>query len=377
MRRLAAAVALCAVLVTVGTVSTIQPAAGVTALGSTLVIKRDVRYGSVGTMPLRLDVYAPLSGTQRPVVVLLHGGEWIRGDKRDLEPEARRIAAMGWVAVSVNYRLTGTRWTGEYDDVMQSLRWIVSSASTLGIDVHRMMILGTSSGGHLGALVATRGHGVVTPTVKVRVVAAWSPPLDLTAPPGAVRGTVIPIDIVRQFIGCPESTCDARYRDASPLLDVGGSTIPMYIANSANEIVPVTPARLLAAALRHFGIDNRLHVLPGSVHGIAADCSVTPCARGYEALVWDETFTFLRAEIAKAAPLSTRTTASAAVQLAAPASRAPAAPVAATAPIAAHDHSFPAARLIGALLATLLLVGAALSGARLSRRRARARAGAA
>ena len=109
MRRLAAAVALCAVLVTVGTVSTIQPAAGVTALGSTLVIKRDVRYGSVGTMPLRLDVYAPLSGTQRPVVVLLHGGEWIRGDKRDLEPEARRIAAMGWVAVSVNYRLTGTR----------------------------------------------------------------------------------------------------------------------------------------------------------------------------------------------------------------------------------------------------------------------------
>jgi acetyl esterase/lipase len=298
-----------AAIVVLVTLFTATPPVAALPVEIPVEVTRDVRYGSADGVALRLDVYSTGSGTSRPAVILLHGGQWVHGDKRDLEPEARRLARLGWVAISVNYRLTGSRWPGEYQDVTQALRWVGRSAASLGVDRNRIAMLGSSSGAHLAALVATKGQPPADGTPPVKAVALWSPPLDLTAPPGSDRTSHLPIPIVERFLGCSETSCPQRYRDASPLFHVNARSVPMYIANSQSEVIPVGAARAMAAALADAGRDHTLRVLPGSVHGLTADCSVTPCRRGYEALVWDETIAFLRARIAgSTAPATGATT---------------------------------------------------------------------
>jgi acetyl esterase/lipase len=293
MRRLGFAVPTAVAVLTLSA----QPA--FPAFAPTTTITRDVQYGRAGTVPLRLDIYSRGTAKNRPAIVLLHGGQWVFGDKRQFEPEGRRIAAMGWVAISVNYRLTGALWPGEYDDVRQALRWLVASSESLGVDPHRIVMLGASSGAHLAALVATKGRGIAAPGVKIKAAALWSAPLDLTSRPGDSPRAHLPRAIVERFIGCREADCPDKYRDASPVTHAGASSAPLYIANSTNEVIPAAPARSMAAALARYGIPYRLRLLPGTTHGLTADCSVQPCARGYEELVWDETFAFLRTMLAR------------------------------------------------------------------------------
>lgn len=73
----------------------------------------DVLYGTNykqdGTTPedLKLDIYIPDgdTDTDRPLVLLAHGGSFIGGDKGDIQAQCEVLARMGYVAVSMNYRL--------------------------------------------------------------------------------------------------------------------------------------------------------------------------------------------------------------------------------------------------------------------------------
>ena len=66
-----------------------------------------------------MDFYAPPPASdkraKRPVVVLIHGGSFIGGDKSSWAPLATVLAQRGFVVGSINYRLTGKHWgTHEY-----------------------------------------------------------------------------------------------------------------------------------------------------------------------------------------------------------------------------------------------------------------------
>src|SRR5262245_47977315 len=117
-------------------------------------IDRDIVYGRPNGKPLRLDVYrsAQPADKLRPAIILVHGGGWIYGDKREMRPPAEQLAKQGFVAFSAGYRLASgpkNTWPAQLDDVQRAVRWVRANAVQYGVDPDRLGAVGESAGGHL------------------------------------------------------------------------------------------------------------------------------------------------------------------------------------------------------------------------------------
>jgi acetyl esterase/lipase len=249
-----------------------------TAQGSTEV-RRDIQYGSANGKPLLLDAYVPpRTGGRRPAVVMIHGGGWRTGDKASWAPEANKLAEKGWVAVSINYRLDEpAMFPAEVDDAQAAVRWVRSHADDYGVDPSGIAALGESAGGHLTAMLATLGRGRLDRDARIRVGAAWSPPVDLAALARS-RGD----EWATRVMGCGLAVCPDRLVQASPVTHVDGSDAPLFLVNSTDELVPLSQAQSMAERLRSAKVDHRLDVLPGNRHAL-----------DYREDAWTATVTFL------------------------------------------------------------------------------------
>ncbi len=71
---------------------------------------------------LLCDIYEPCGDaeTERPLLVVIHGGAWAGGNKRDMAPYCHQMALRGYVVVSISYRLSITPnllcWNAELDE---------------------------------------------------------------------------------------------------------------------------------------------------------------------------------------------------------------------------------------------------------------------
>ncbi len=118
---------------------------------------RNVEYAKIAGQRLRLDVFLPRAeGKNRPAILQIHGGAWVLGDKRQQGvPLCTHLAANGWVAFNVNYRLSpGATFPDHLVDLKRALVWIREHAKEYGVDPSFVAVTGGSAGGHLTALVA-------------------------------------------------------------------------------------------------------------------------------------------------------------------------------------------------------------------------------
>jgi acetyl esterase/lipase len=123
---------------------------------------RNRRYGSMGRAH-RLDVYVSRRrrGTDAPVLVYVHGGGFVMGSKMlGARPLLYRLAARGWVCVSVNYRLFRASYADQLADVRDAMGWTRANVAALGGSPDRLFIAGASSGAHLGATAALSDSNV-------------------------------------------------------------------------------------------------------------------------------------------------------------------------------------------------------------------------
>ncbi|MGA3156628.1 MAG: alpha/beta hydrolase [Steroidobacteraceae bacterium] len=116
-----------------------QPRAGVQ-------ITRDEVYGSDARH--RLDVYAPAQiESARAVLLIFHGGGFIRGDKSERENAGLYFARAGFVTILPNYRLAPEgQWPSGAEDVMAALRWSTAHAARFGGDPAQIWLIGESAG---------------------------------------------------------------------------------------------------------------------------------------------------------------------------------------------------------------------------------------
>lgn len=98
-----------------------------------------------------MDVFVPDRAQRAPLLVFVHGGAFVRGE-RDLSPYvhanvAAEFAAHGYVAASVGYRLAPqAAWPEGARDVLAAMAWLRSHAAWFGADPHRMFLMGHSAG---------------------------------------------------------------------------------------------------------------------------------------------------------------------------------------------------------------------------------------
>jgi acetyl esterase/lipase len=128
--------------------------ANVPASFGDFVATRDIAYGSNARQ--KLDVYRPeAAGSDRPIVVFLHGGGWRTGDKSAYKFVADSLTARGYVVVEPGYRLFPEAPFPDFVmDAASAVAWTQQHGAEFGGDPRRIFIMGHSAGAHIGALVA-------------------------------------------------------------------------------------------------------------------------------------------------------------------------------------------------------------------------------
>ena len=206
---------------------------------------------------LRLHVFEPeaTDGISRAAVLLYHGGGWSVGAPEWTFGAARGFAEQGLVAISVQYRLSGSAWTpiDALEDVCESVRWVRRNSLRLGIDSTRIAGHGVSAGGHLIASTATVGcpnsGGSERPVPDLLLL--WSPALDVTGDGW----------FVRQLRG------EAEAIDVSPAQHVHAGTPPTSIVHGDKDtLTPLAGVRFYCERVRDFGTECELNVYEGVGH---------------------------------------------------------------------------------------------------------------
>lgn len=217
----------------------------------------------------------PVSG--HPVVIVVHGGGWMSGDKWTLRGYAQSLAESGFVAMTINYRLAPThKFPAQVDDVRAAMLWIKRNAKRFDVDIDRLGIFGYSAGGHLSALVASLADESIAvragasqwgpsdqrwnelPTI--RAVCAGGPPCDFRS---------IPIDnpTLAFFLGGSRREKPEAYVAASPSAHVSaGDPVTQIIHGETDILVPIEESRQFHQLQRAVGIDSRLEVMPKQGH---------------------------------------------------------------------------------------------------------------
>lgn len=121
-----------------------------------LTVHHDLPYTSSSDVRRTLDVYAPANAEGAAMVVFVHGGGLLFGDKTLIAHVGQRLAKSGIVTVAPNHRFSpAVKHPAHVEDAAAAVAWALKNASSLGADPRRVIIAGHSSGGYLVALLAT------------------------------------------------------------------------------------------------------------------------------------------------------------------------------------------------------------------------------
>jgi acetyl esterase/lipase len=197
--------------------------------------------------------------TGAPVVLQIHGGGWVIGEKEQQGiPLMMRMAARNWVGVSMNYPLSPrTRWPGHLVAVKRAIAWIREHAHEHGGDPSFIAVTGGSAGGHLAAMAALTADdkslqpGFEEVDTTVQACVPHYGVYDFTDEDGT-RASKLRLDrLVRRYVMAADARYPDDYRAASPLFRVNADAPPFFVLHGSNDtLVPVADARAFVAKLR-------------------------------------------------------------------------------------------------------------------------------
>ena len=102
------------------------------------------------------DIYLPKNQEGPfPVVLWVHGGAFVGGDKKDIEIYATALAAEGFAVVSMNYRRAPeAQYPTPVIQTVEAYRWLTTLSGDYPLDLDRLVLAGDSAGAHIAAQVA-------------------------------------------------------------------------------------------------------------------------------------------------------------------------------------------------------------------------------
>ncbi len=247
----------------------------------------DVAYAEASASQ-KLDIYLPSSGSGPfPVIVAIHGGAFLMGDKADGQL-APMLAGLdrGYAVVSVNYRLSKeAKFPAQINDVKAAIRFLRANAGTYNLDPDKIAAWGGSAGGYLAAMLGTSSgvagledmsQGNPDQSSAVQAVVDWFGPINfLQMDPQFTASGIGPANHnasdspESQLLGSALTAVPELVAQADPTTYITSDDPPFFIQHgTADGNVPTEQSVDFAAALtKVLGAGNvTLKLLEGAGH---------------------------------------------------------------------------------------------------------------
>ena len=244
---------------------------------------RDLKYGESlpgdkGGRNL-LDLVLPniaREGDRRPVLLQVHGGGWIIGDKKEQgKPLMTHLASRGWICVAINYRLSPLATMPDHIiDVKRSIAWIRRHIEEFGGDPEFLCITGGSAGGHLSSLAALTPNdpnfqpGFENVDTRIDACVPFYGVFDFID-----RANDRPLGKMSDFIGpkvfkCTPEENPELWDSVSPVARVHSEAPPFFVIQGSHDsLVFAEEAVTFVSALREKSVEPVLHAeLLGAQH---------------------------------------------------------------------------------------------------------------
>jgi acetyl esterase/lipase len=232
-----------------------------------------VAYGSDPKQ--KMDIYLPAnrSTEKTKLLIVIHGGAWNGGDKRDLTPYITELQKRlpDYAFANINYRLfnlnTGiNKFPVQENDVEAAIKFLTDKATEYKIS-EQTVLLGASAGGHLALL---QGYKIARPE-KIKAIISFFGPSDLIELYNHPRNPGIPF-LLNALTGTTPSQNKAVYLQASPIHFVTAQSPPTLLLQGGRDmLVPENQPVLLRNKLKDLGVVHQYVYYPNEGHGWRGD----------------------------------------------------------------------------------------------------------
>lgn len=249
---------------------------------TTVAPDAEATYGSFEGAPLSVSIYRPApTDSPAPVLVYIHGGGWVAGDRSSRSSDLRWLADQGWLTISVGYTLSSADtpdrhlWDVTQRQIGCALSWIGANAFRYGGDATRLSLSGHSAGGNLAINTAYLAATGTLPsscggrTPDVAAVSAMYPAVD----PAALWHNDTPMvgaqarAMVEAYTGGSPAQFPARYAAISSATHLSAAAPPtLIIAPEADHLAPFDATSRFAERARAAGVDVELVAVPYADH---------------------------------------------------------------------------------------------------------------
>lgn len=270
----------------------------ITALTENIVYKTNKK-----GKPLALDLYMPKNASveEIPVLIYVHGGGWIEGDKEIhaddyVENTIRKLTARQYAVISINYTLVSenVHFPLPLEDTKDAVRWVRKNADKYHFDTNNIGLFGASAGAHLSLLAAYTpdntfigSQELSSYSAKVNYVIDHYGPADLNKLFHTKLGT-IPVAMVRRVskkivnlqqglvkgisgynLNKDQDRAIEYLKTISPVNFVSGGVPTLIVQGNKDKVVPLNQAKKLHRKLKREKVQTSLLIIENGVHSFS------------------------------------------------------------------------------------------------------------
>lgn len=246
-------------------------------------------YSTVGERDLLLDAYIPNGDGPHPGVLVVHGGGWRDGSRRQLRGYAKSLAKRGFSCFAIDYRLAPKhKFPAQIEDCRSAVKWIRKNAVQYKVDASRVGAIGYSAGGHLVSLLGNTGEAPTEENghvdTRLQAVVAGGAPTDFREFEDNGRWATY-------FMGGDLDQVPENFHNASSPAFADATDAPTFFFSGTNDrIVPIGWSKAGYEALKEAGVKTEFYEIEGVGH--------LPAAANPKALA--KAYAFLESELKEA-----------------------------------------------------------------------------
>ncbi len=233
----------------------------------------NILIGELDGVELSINIAFPqnISKQPRPVLILIHGGGFLKGDKSLNNTRIQKMTKLGFVSASAMYRLAPEhKFPAALDDIKLAIRFLKANAERYHIDPERIIVSGSSSGSYLAIMAGVTGnsdvfsdHGVYSDVdSSVHAVMGQSSPIaDFRLEKYSDRPTV------NRLIDSNSNDREKILAAMSPITYLDKNDPAIFLSHGdADPVLPVDMSREFVNELEKIGHSYEYHEVKGGTH---------------------------------------------------------------------------------------------------------------